>query len=240
MRLKQIKAIDLKEEGRKYDFIFPIGATEQHGPFLPFGTDTYITDYVVDEIEKQFPQVIILPTLEFSRSQEHREFFGTIWLKEETLGQILEDTCKSLAARARNIFLISFHANDEVIKRFIEQSEDSFEGTQITLLEMCDQEDIKNIEQLLGGTIDEHAGNTEISNMLCINQQLVKTLAIDYPKPKVLNPWQTGNLHDQSKSGIADNNPEWIVNEKIGEEILRIYVKRTVTNLNKYLVRTEQ
>ncbi len=71
MKLKELKATDFKKN-QKYDFLFPIGATEQHGPFIPFGTDTYITEYLVQDIEKQFPEIIILPTLEVSRSQEHR------------------------------------------------------------------------------------------------------------------------------------------------------------------------
>lgn len=234
MQLKQLKITDFKE-GEKYNFIFPIGATEQQGPFLPFGTDTYITDYIVSEIEKQFPQIIILPTLEFSKSQEHKDFFGTVWLKEETLNSVLEDVCGSLSTKAINIFLISFHANDEVIKRFIEQSKDTFKDVQIVHLNMCNTEDIKNIEILIKGPLDEHAGNTVISNMLSINPKLVKIPQDDYPKQNIPNPWLTDNLHDQSSTGIADNHPKWIVNEKIGKEILEIYVNRTTTNLNKYL-----
>lgn len=68
MSLKEIKSTYFKD-GNKYDFIFPLGATEQHGPFIPFGTNTYIIDYLVDQAERIFPDLIILPTLEISRSQ---------------------------------------------------------------------------------------------------------------------------------------------------------------------------
>jgi len=46
MKLKEIKATEFKKD-QKYNFLFPIRATEQHGHFLPFGTDTYITDYLM-------------------------------------------------------------------------------------------------------------------------------------------------------------------------------------------------
>ena len=39
MKLKELNITDFQED-QKYDFIFPIGATEQHGPFISFGTDT--------------------------------------------------------------------------------------------------------------------------------------------------------------------------------------------------------
>jgi len=49
MKLKELNAAYFQED-EKYNFLLPIGATEQHGPFIPFGTDTYITDYLVEQI----------------------------------------------------------------------------------------------------------------------------------------------------------------------------------------------
>lgn len=68
MKLKELKATYFQKD-KKYDFLFPIGSTEQHGLFIPFGTDTYITDYLVKQVSKEFPKMIILPTLEVSRAQ---------------------------------------------------------------------------------------------------------------------------------------------------------------------------
>ena len=98
MRLKKMKHPDLSGD-RKFNFIVPIGSLEQHGPYIPFGTDTYITDYIVDQAEREFPEIIILPTLEFSRSQEHRGFFGTVFLTEETLEKVLFDICNSIFSK---------------------------------------------------------------------------------------------------------------------------------------------
>lgn len=111
---------------QKYDFVIPIGSLEQHGPFAPFGTDTYITDYLVDQVEKQFPELIILPTLEFSRAQEHRGFFGTVFLTEETLAQVIFDICNSIFQKADHLFITSFHYNDPYIQKFIREKSDFF------------------------------------------------------------------------------------------------------------------
>ncbi|MCA9385033.1 creatininase family protein [Candidatus Dojkabacteria bacterium] len=233
MRLKELKISDF-QENQKYDFLFPIGATEQHGPFLPFGTDTYITDYLVTKIADEFPELIILPTLELSRSQEHRGFYGTLYLSEETLTAVLKDVCNSLKDKARNIFITSFHANDPYIKKFI--NENTFSGINIIHLKISNTKDDEYIsEKILQGQLDDHAGNSEISNMLVIKEQLVEIPSSDYPKTKVNNPFETDNLREKSPNGIADNHRKWLTNKDIGKRILDIYVARMIEGLEKYI-----
>ena len=229
MKLKELKATDFKED-QKYNFIFPIGATEQHGSFIPFGTDTYITDYLVERVSGTFPEIVILPTLEYSRSQEHRGFYGTIWLSEETLEGVLSDVCNSTAPKARNIFLTSFHANDAVIQKFIKNSD----LKNVVHLEIFNEADDDHIRNILDGPIDEHAGNSEISNMLFIDKDLVEIPPSDFPKSQMSDPWKTDNLVEKCPNGIADNHPKWVTNPKRGKAILDIYAQRMVKNLKSY------
>lgn len=232
MKLKKFKTTDF-QEGQKYNFLFPIGATEQHGPFIPFGTDTYITDYLIEKVSKEFPKLIILPTLEVSRSQEHRSFYGSLWLSEETLKAVMFDICNSLKSRAKNIFITSFHANDPYINSFIENNK--FDGVNIIHLEIINDEDDKYVKKnILNGELDGHAGNSEISNMLVIDEKLVKVPSKNYPKTKVENPFETNNLIERCPNGIADNHPEWLINKDIGKKILDIYVARMIENLKNH------
>lgn len=233
MKLKELKTTDF-EEWKKYDFIFPIGATEQHGAFIPFGTDTYITDYLVEQIGKEFPNIIILPTLEVSRSKEHRGFYGTLWLTEETLEKVMFDICNSIKNKARNIFIYSFHANGVYINRFIEKF--SFENVRIINLEESNDEDCAYIEEnILHGPLDGHAGNSEIGNMLVIDEKLVKIPPQKHPKSQITGAFDTDNLIEKSPNGIADNHPEWKVSKEIGKEILEVYSKRITENVLKYI-----
>lgn len=220
---------------RKFNFIVPIGSLEQHGLFIPFGTDTYITDYVVDQAEKEFPEVIILPTLEFSRSQEHRGFFGTVYLTEETLEKVLFDICNSIFSKADHIFLTSFHANDAVIEKFIKNKSDFFLPSKIIHLEICNEDDDKKIEKLIEGPIDDHAGNTEISNMLIIDESTVVLPTEKDKKIKIEDPFGTDNIAEKSPNGIADNHPKWRVSKEIGQKSLDIYSQRWIQNLKEYL-----
>jgi creatinine amidohydrolase/Fe(II)-dependent formamide hydrolase-like protein len=233
MKLKDIKATEFKKD-QKYDFLFPIGATEQHGPFLPFGTDTYIGDYLVEQVEKEFPEIIILPTLEYSRSQEHRGFYGTLYLTEETLEKVMFDICNSLKNQAKNIFIYSFHANSVYINKFIKKY--SFENTKIININESNDEDYEYIEKnILHGPLDGHAGNSEIANMLVIDENLVELPPKEYPKIHIENHFETDNLIERSLNGIADNHPEWITNKKIGQDILNVYIKRIIENFRKHL-----
>ena len=63
--------------------LVPIGAIEQHGPHLPLSVDWIIADEVAREVivrvGDELP-VWLLPTLPFSKSNEHAWSAGTIWL----------------------------------------------------------------------------------------------------------------------------------------------------------------
>jgi creatinine amidohydrolase len=234
MRLKRMRFPDLSGD-KKYNFIVPIGSLEQHGPFAPFGTDTYITDYLVDQVEKQFPELLILPTLEFSRAQEHRGFFGTVYLSEETFAKVMFDICNSIFQKADHIFITSFHHNHPYIQKFIQENSDFFKPAKLVHLEICHDEDDKILETILGGPIDGHAGNTEISNMMVIDESTVVQPHTNDKKTFIENAFATDNLFEKSPNGIADNHPNWIINKEIGQKSLDLYTGRMIKNLKTYL-----
>lgn len=223
------------EADKKYNFIVPIGSLEQHGPYAPFGTDTYVTDYLVDRMEDRFPELVILPMLEFSRAEEHRGFYGTVYLREETLIQVMYDICHSLYTNAETIFITSYHANDPYINRFIQEHGDDFAPATIVLLDMMSEEDEKQVEEILGGPLDDHAGNGEISEMLHIDATTVKVPNADAPKHAIENAFETNNLADKSADGIADNHPEWVVSKEIGQKSLEIWAERMAKNIESHL-----
>jgi creatinine amidohydrolase len=214
------------DRNSKYDFILPLGATEQHGPYAPFGTDTYIINYLVDQIEKEFPDIIIMPTIEYSLSEEHRCFFGTVYVSEQTMTNLLHEVCSSIYKRANTIYITCFHYISDFLDQFIKEKSEHFKPAKLIHLVPETEEDEARIEQMLGGPVDEHAGNTEISNMLVIDSGLVRIPTDNSEKTQIDNPFGTGNLAEKSKNGFADNHPEWIVNEKIGYKSLEIYAER--------------
>jgi creatinine amidohydrolase len=77
--------------------ILPLGATEQHGPHLPFATDTWIGDALATRLAARFPDAVACPTLPFGCSREHLAFPGTVDLAAATLAAVLTDVLTSLA-----------------------------------------------------------------------------------------------------------------------------------------------
>jgi len=78
----------------------PVGAIEQHGPHLPLSTDLLIADTVVDAVADERGEELdlwVLPTLAYTKSNEHAWAPGTVWLSATTLLAVLDDIGRSLA-----------------------------------------------------------------------------------------------------------------------------------------------
>jgi|GEM_PF-1084208 len=232
MFLKNIKLSEL-EKGKKYSFLIPIGSTEQHGPFIPLGTDTYLTDEIVKGIEKSLPDIIVTPTLEFSCSKEHEGFMGTVWLEPETLADVLSNMCQSLSSYARDIFLITAHGgNGAAFELFFKGVSGKFPDTNIQQISIESEDIDKATKEMINGPIDAHAGNTEISMMFARFPHLTICPAGDYPKVAVHKPWETGRLIDKSCDGIADTHDKWVIDKDIGEKIFSMIIEKAVNDIN--------
>jgi len=98
----------------------PLGAIEQHGPHLPLSTDSVIATAVAeaavatvgDELD-----VWLLPTLEYTKSNEHAWSAGTVWLSATTLLAVLDDLgrCIATTAAQRLVFLNGHGGNSALL-----------------------------------------------------------------------------------------------------------------------------
>src|SRR5438477_6117747 len=79
--------------------VLPIGATEQHGPHLPTGTDYFAVETLAREAavqaSSQIP-VVVTPALPFGSSHHHFIFGATLSLTTETYYRVLCELVESL------------------------------------------------------------------------------------------------------------------------------------------------
>lgn len=101
--------------------LLPVGATEQHGPHLPVGTDFVTVEYVAREAAARVGgkiSLVVTPTLPFGSSHHHLPFGGTMSLGTETYYRMLFDLVESLVTSGfRRIFILNGHGgNNELIQ----------------------------------------------------------------------------------------------------------------------------
>ncbi len=118
--LSELTRDEARAIGRDGVVVLPLGATEQHGPHLPLGTDTLHAEHVVrgaaDRLAGACP-VAIAPVLPYGYSPHHVGHGGTMSIGAATYGRLLVDLGASLAAGGcRRLFLVNGHGgNRELI-----------------------------------------------------------------------------------------------------------------------------
>lgn len=96
--------------------VLPLGATEQHGPHLPAGTDFLTVDRLAQAAaDRAAPEIAITvaPALPFGSSDHHLIFGATLSLRTETYYRVLNDLLRSLITDGfHRIFLLNGHGGN--------------------------------------------------------------------------------------------------------------------------------
>jgi creatinine amidohydrolase len=96
--------------------VLQIGAVEQHGPHLPTITDTLSGMHVLGAALERLPDDVVmlaLPPTNLGKSEEHRDFAGTLSLRGETLRLLLLDIATSVARSGfKKLVLFNSHGGN--------------------------------------------------------------------------------------------------------------------------------
>lgn len=203
--------------------ILPVGAIEQHGPHLPVAVDACLNEAIVRRGLELMPAglpALVLPTMAVGKSNEHRDFPGTLTLSAETLGRLWYEIGTSVRrAGLRKLLLFNSHGGQPQVM-------------QIVARELRADHDMLAVAAswyswgLPDGLFDEveachgiHAGAIETSMMLAVRPDLVDSAAAadfvpvtvaddaEFPRLRALGAaglgWLAQDLHGQGACGDA-------------------------------------
>ena len=157
--------------------VLPLGAIEQHGPHLPLNTDFVVADAAaraaVERVGAE-TNAWLLPTLAYTKSNEHLWSAGTMSLSASTLMAVLDDLGRSVASTpARRLLFINGHGGNSALTAMMNREIRLKYGLQTFLAHphMPADQGGTSSENELGMGI--HGGMDETSVMLHLRPDLV-------------------------------------------------------------------
>jgi creatinine amidohydrolase len=165
--------------------IVPLGATEQHGPHLPFATDTLVADALAARLAARLADAVALPAIPVGCSVEHMGFPGTLDLAPPTLVALVTDLLRALARHGVGEALVfSAHGgNVATLREATPALEAAAPGLRVVIAADLDRLTARlHAEAARFGVGPEaaghHAGEVETSIMLALHPELVRTDAL--------------------------------------------------------------
>ncbi|QDT39137.1 creatininase family protein [Stratiformator vulcanicus] len=156
--------------------IIPVGATEQHGPHSPIGTDVIIPQEIARRVAGEI-EAVIAPSLAYTLSYPHRGFAAEFSVSIETFMAVIKDLTLSFAQSGfrKIVFLNGHFDNTYPIAYACAQAAEAGlpEGTIAFPINYWDGLTAEERDKYL--TLDKglHAGMTEVSAILAIDPELV-------------------------------------------------------------------
>lgn len=235
MFLSELNTFDSRLKTKNV-YIVSLGATEQHGPFAPMGSDNYIQEALLKRVEEAVPDAVFLPHVPIGPSWQQLGFNGSLSLKESTLFAVITDIVDCLKDAAHTILFVSWHGgNKPVIRQFLAEKAQEYKGVIFEQITFGDEETDVEAERLLNGPPDDHAGNTEVALMLAVRPD-VSTQPKLTDKKEVSQDFEWDRRIIEVKAdGIIDEHPSWTATPEIGEALLDVYSTNLAKKIKPFL-----
>jgi creatinine amidohydrolase len=162
VRLERLTGAAVADGGFDKAFL-PFGATEYHGPSMPYGTDTIGAETFAEAFARELGQTLVLPSLAYGVSHHHLAWPWTLSVRPDTAALVIRDIGEALLHHGiRKLLIVTAHDGNpppaNVAARILSQEHDMsvaiFSGWQ------------GKARALLAGTRDidlDHAGQSEMS-----------------------------------------------------------------------------
>lgn len=177
------------DEGSFDKAFLPIGATEYHGPHLPFGTDTITAEAIAEAFARELGNSLVLPALGYGVSHHHLPWTWTLSLRPDTLTLVVRDIAESLLHHGiEKLVAVSAHDGNpgpaESAARILSQEH----GMRVAIFRGWQGK----AKRALAGRWDideDHAGRSELSMVLYAAPETARPdLATSQPNQEMDHP----------------------------------------------------
>jgi creatinine amidohydrolase len=187
MNTEQIKALDRE----KTVVLLPVGILEEHGPYLPSGSDVYITDRRTSDlanalVERPGWTVLIFPLIPLGTGPANTigrkyVFPGSYTVRPSTLRSIFMDLGTELGEQGfRWIFIVNAHlglSHNRILNQAGDYFRDTYGGHMVNLAALTyrppGQSQTRSAEEQREDAGPNHAGASETSLLLYFRPELV-------------------------------------------------------------------
>ena len=173
-----------------YLVILPTGCTEQHAGHLPMDTDTFQVSTLAIEgssqaMKRSQTKVLVMPAIPYGPASEHRGFPGTISLRIEVYGQMVQDIIRSMAQAGFRRIAVLKGCGGHFIEGFMWDIKAALAdaGHDVTLRILQVNQDWRELhEKYFPGVPSGHAAAMETALALGKRSHLVKTEEVVCPE----------------------------------------------------------
>ena len=224
--IEEMNAIEVRNLiNEKTIAILVLGACENHGDHMPFGSDFIFPTEIAKRVATKVSNVIVLPAIPYGVSLHHDRFQMTMSLNLETMVGIISDVLSSLDQnKIRRVLIINGHDGNigpiEIAARIMKNKNPEMiiacmESWWVLVGQI--RKDLFEVWSGLG-----HGGEAETSAVLAVRPDLVKLESA----PKDVIPNLPENIRifwkfDELTSTGATGSPQKASIKK-GNEILRL------------------
>jgi len=180
----------LREDERATVLLFPLGATEPHGPHAPLKTDTLISLGICRRAAERLendPDVdaVVLPPLSYGVTRYGAAFPGAVSIGEATLRALVVEICGSLAAQGfPRIVLVNNHLEPEHVQTLRRAAEEL--GGTVRLFDVTRKQTAERLtDEFRSGS--GHAGSYETSLVLADEPSLVNRERMEALESKMID-----------------------------------------------------
>ncbi|ACP39189.1 creatininase family protein [Saccharolobus islandicus] len=225
-----MKLIEITRDEIREDLVglVPVGSIEQHGPHLPMGTDSIISEYVASKAEEKLKETTLLfPTIYYGVSLEHKGF-PFISLSFQTaisfFNDLLESIFKDLGLR--RIIIVNGHGGNSYFLPLVQREFNmKYSNAKVMIFNIFGEE-----EKLLFNVNDLHAGTVETSKIYAIDKRVVRLNKIEEIKSYDVRDgvFVYYSTKEANQFGVLNDGKPIRIDEELGKKILADTVDKLI------------